>query len=79
MERFPISEITFKNMPTPNKLDTMFDLMVVNYENEQTLAKDLAALNQKVERRKKFDTGVAASMGLIGGAVVWLGKLLFWK
>lgn len=32
---------------------------------------------QGLENRKKFDTGVSAFFGLVGGAVAMLGKKLF--
>ena len=71
-----ISRETFSGYDTDSKLDTLFDYVHAIYEQscsgDAKLEKRVVAL----ERRKRFDTGLSAFMGLAGGMIAAFGRKL---
>ena len=74
-----ISRETYEKMPADDKLNVLFDL----HKDTQRCACDvetrLIGLEKKVDRKRKIDTTVAAGMGLVGGATVWIIKWISGK
>jgi hypothetical protein len=75
--KFPITKDTFEMYDADSKLNTMFDLMLVQHECScETVAK-VEDLKERFERRKKFDTTISGTSGLVGGAIAMLAKHIF--
>jgi hypothetical protein len=65
-----ISRETFCEMDTDSKLGVLFDY-------QQEAIKRVSELEDKFDRRKKFDTAVSSFMGLVGGVLAVLGSRIF--
>jgi hypothetical protein len=55
------SKETYKSYTPDAKLDTVYDLLCVALQNQRLVVETL-------EKRKKYDTTIAAIMGFLGGA-----------
>ena len=69
-----ISKETYRDMPDSDKLNVLFDLHKDIQKCACETQDKLDSLEKKVDRKRKMDTTVAAGMGLIGGAAVWIVK-----
>ena len=69
-----ISRETYKQMPSDDKLNVLFDLHKDTYNCACEANDKITILEKKVDQRRKIDTTVAAGMGFIGGATVWIIK-----
>ena len=69
-----ITRETYEKMPADDKLNVLFDLHKDTHKCACDTEARLIGLEKKVDRKKKLDTTVAAGMGLIGGAAVWVVK-----
>ena len=67
-----INKDIFEQLPADAKLDAIFDC--VEYSN-----KKITSLEAQLAGRRKFDTGVAAVSGVIGGMIAMIGKWTFFK
>lgn len=61
------SRDTFKGYSIDSKLNTLFDFAVAGQGRIE-----------KLEKRKKLDTAIAAGTGILGGFTAMLAKLSFW-
>ena len=77
MNKFPITKDTFEKYDSDSKLNTIFDLMLVQHEGGCDTEEKLDMLDKKYEHRKKFDSTVSGGMGFIGGAIAVLATRLF--
>jgi hypothetical protein len=69
-----ITKETYEKMPVDDKLNVLFDLHKDTQKCACETQENLVRLENKVDRKKRLDTTVAAGMGLIGGAAVWVVK-----
>jgi len=74
-----VSKDTFKGYSTDSKLDTLYDLQVMTISTIDKRINNHDKRIIKIERRKRFDTSVAAGSGILGGFVAMILKLVFWK
>ena len=65
-----ISRETFDQMDTDSKLNVLFDYVKDTCDVCRTLG-------DKLESKKKIDTGIAAIAGFVGGVIAHLGQLTF--
>jgi len=69
-----ISRETYEQMAVNDKLNVLYDLHQDTYKLAYEAKEKIIILEQKVDRRRKIDSTVAAGMGLVGGAAVWIVK-----
>ena len=69
-----ISRETYEQMAVNDKLNVLYDLHKDTYKCACEAKEKIIILEQKVDRRRKIDSTVAAGMGLVGGAAVWIVK-----
>jgi hypothetical protein len=77
MNKFPITKDTFEGYDSESKLNTMFDLMLAQHECSCETIDKLDRLEVKYEHRKKFDSALSGTLGLVGGAVAMAFKYIF--
>lgn len=70
--KYEIDEQTFREMPGDKQNWIMFQTF-----NEYRVTTD--GRIKKLEKRKHVDTGVAATTGVLGGALALIGKWFFFK
>jgi len=74
-----ISRETYEKMGADDKLNVLYDLHKDTYKCTCEAQEKLAILEKKVDQRRKIDSTVAAGMGLVGGATVWIVKWIAGK
>ena len=73
----PVTRNSYANMPTPNKLEVLFDITMELYKCSCATQEKVDELEKKFDKRKKFDTSVAGASGFLGGFIsVIVGKFL---
>ncbi len=69
-----ISRETFEPIPINDKLNILFDIAKASWECACVLQVKIDVMERRIDRRRWFDTSVAAMTGFLGGASVWLIK-----
>ncbi len=69
-----ISKETYRDMQDSDKLNVLFDLHKDIQKSTYETQENLIRLEKKVDKKRKLDTTVAAGMGFVGGAAVWVVK-----
>ena len=69
---------TFKGYSVDSKLNTLFDIAVAQHTCQEEQLEKHNKRFVKLEKRKKFNTAVAAGSGLAGGFLAMIAKFSFW-
>ena len=65
-----ISRETYTGMDADSKLNVLFDLQQENHACSCETRDRLEILENKYDRRKRFDTAVSGASGFVGGALM---------
>ena len=65
-----ISKETYKGFDVDSKLNVLFDYAIESHRCAVINEEKIEALDEKFDRRKRFDTAVSGATGFIGGAVM---------
>lgn len=72
-----ISRETFAEMPVESKLNVLFDIALEQHQCACNVEEKLNLMEDKLNRSKKIDKGVAAGAGFMGGFIAFFTEKLF--
>lgn len=74
-----ITRETFEAMNIDTKLNVLFDFAACACTDAATAAKTAQELKDKLHKKAKFDSGIAGSLGFLGGLVGFFAQKIFFK